>query len=166
MKIGFANKFLSGTGIFLLLWILLWLDWVTGYEVSIFPLYFVPVILGALVFDRAGGFVFVGLAVLGGMAVDFMEGHPYSSEWMRYEHGAVRLIVLSAVVLAFDGYRRTLDSHRRQLAALQKLLTVCPGCGQLRGGDGKWYDAADYREMMKKDTYCVCPVCEAKRAKA
>ena len=147
----------------LLVGFIFWVDQVTGDEVSVFPFYFLPLISATWSFGRTGGLVMGLLIVVGLTGIDLSTSRPYSHEWIRYENAGSRLIVLLVIVGLVAAYRRSLDAHRERLAALEKLLTICPGCGQIAGSDGPWYAASNYDAMREKEAYCVCPQCEAAR---
>ena len=157
------NPLLSTGGIGLLLVAAFLVDWLTGYEVSIFPLYLVSLFAATWRFGRWAGISTATLVAIGIATVEKLGGRPYSVEWLRYEHLASRLVVLLALVWIVDNYRRTLEANRQRLAALEKLLTICPGCGQIAGSDGRWYSAKDYQAMRERESYCICPRCEAAR---
>lgn len=163
VKTNLFQKCMGGIALTALTGAVMLVDWLTGYEVSIFPLYFLPLLLSVVIFGSAGGVVTAIVVVTGSVMIDIANHHHYSSEWLRYEHALMRGIVLLLVVFAVGSYKRTLETHRQRVAALEKLLTICPGCGKIAGGDGQWYGPSDYREMLKKDTYCVCPTCVSKR---
>ena len=65
-------------------------DYVTGYEISVYPFYALPILLMVWFSNRRATAI---ISVLSGLVwwwADAAAGHPYSSEWLRYWDGTVR----------------------------------------------------------------------------
>jgi hypothetical protein len=114
------------------------LDWKTGYEVSSFPVYLLPIGMAFFNFGARGGYI----AALIGAALwtwsDILSGHPYAHELLRYENGAMRLLVYVIFVYGMSLYSETVAVHRRRLEETRRLIPICHGCGKILCSDGKW----------------------------
>ncbi len=66
-------------------------DYLTGYEMTYFIFYVLPVMLAAWYGNRGLGWI---VAIISGsvwLAVDIIDGHPYSHSWYPYWNAMVRL---------------------------------------------------------------------------
>lgn len=114
------------------------LDYVTGYEVTSFPLYFAPIMLAFFYFGKTGGYVAVGVATIVWFTNDFLTGHTYNVEAIRYWNAAARLIIYGFFVYALSTYTRTVEANRRRMAQMQALMPICHTCGKVLCPDGQW----------------------------
>jgi hypothetical protein len=115
-----------------------WLDYASGYEVSIEPVYLVLI---AYVSWQAGTYVGVLASVLAvtiRFFADLEAGLKYTHPWIRYENSASTLVTFLAVAYALSIYRRTVEEHRKRLAIMRRMLPVCHNCGSVQGADGQW----------------------------
>lgn len=60
------------------------LDYITGYEISLFIFYLIPVSIGSWYTGRISGFMVSVIAALIWLIVDFISGHPYSSIFILF----------------------------------------------------------------------------------
>lgn len=137
-----------------------WIDYVSGYEISIGPVYIFLVAYTSWQFNRpAAGVAAAFVATFCHSLADFLDGLQYSHEWIRYENAATWLVVLLATAYALTSYRRTLEVHRSRLESMRRMLPVCHSCGSVRGPDGRWRTF----EQLSNDPFPVvseCPDCE------
>ena len=94
------------------------IDYITGYEVPIYPFYALPILLTVWLGSRRAT---ITIAVLSGLVwwwADTAAGHQYSTEWLRYWDGAVRLMFF--ILVAFAG--TTFKQHRDAIRARVELL--------------------------------------------
>src|SRR5262249_50716491 len=88
-----------------------------GYELSVFPLYIIPVMQLAWEFGwkgaTAGTIVGTCLWVWG----NDLSGWQYSQDWMRLYNGLVRAVLYAFCASGVLLFRRTLETHRRRLEA-------------------------------------------------
>ncbi len=95
-------------------------DYITGYEVTIFPFYSIAILL-ALWLAGTGAAVFISvLSALVGWWVDRTTGHVYSREWLRVWDSLVRLTFFYLVVLAGTNVRRQRDENRARIELLER----------------------------------------------
>ncbi len=115
-----------------------WVDYALG-EIGIGPIYLFLVAYVGWQFNTlaAAGLAAV-VATLCRLWAYYLSGPKYSSHWILYENAATWLIVFFAAAYALMSYRRTLETHRRRLESLRRMLPVCHGCGSMRGPDGRW----------------------------
>jgi len=95
-------------------------DDVTGYEVSIYPFYALPVLL-LVWYDRIS--LALGLAAASTIiwwVIDKHDGHVYPAEWLQYWEALVRFLVYSLVIFAAWTFRRQRDAMRARLALLER----------------------------------------------
>ena len=102
------------------------LDWSTGYEIAVFPVCFLPIILAASYFGHVGGISISILSAILWLLADRALGRVYSSEWLSYENAAARLAAFIPVGLLISMHKNTDDVHRRRLMALRSQIPVCP----------------------------------------
>ena len=152
-----------------------WCDYVTGDELDLFALYFLPISYAAWqVGRRAGVALAVVSAVLWGGA-NVQLGHAYSQPLLGVWGEVVFLATFIGVALAVSRIRRLLD-HERQLnrklaEALAKVkrlsgrLPICIGCKSVQDERGGWHEIEEYFTTQSEDDFifkhCVCPQCLA-----
>lgn len=96
------------------------IDYMTGYEVTFFPFYSIPILMVVwFVNDRLA----IGVSVLSAVSwlcADVASHHPYSSEWLRIWDMIVRLMFFCLVVVAGAGVRRQRDANRARIELLER----------------------------------------------
>ena len=138
---------LSLAGCFLLLAVLGWLDYITGYEMSFFVFYSVPVGIAAWYVGRWPAIGVALGATVSWLLADYFGGAKYSAPFFYYWNSTIHFLafIINAVTIAKiknDLDRRhalagELESARETLRTLSALLPVCPACGKLRDrGEG------------------------------
>jgi hypothetical protein len=138
-----------------------WTDYVTGYEISVLPLYAVPV--GFMTW-AVGSVPGVLLALASGLVwwwADRASGHPYSAAWIGYSNAAVRTVMYLFVVVAIAYIRDTVGLVRRRARALTGPVPVCTRCRRLCDPAGSW---SDFETFLRLHTSAqpvakVCPDC-------
>jgi len=135
-------------------------DCVTTYEVNIGPLYIVLVGYATWQLGFASGIFFAVLCMTLWALGDYSTGHRFSHVWLLYENAGIRLFTYSMAVTAVFIYKRTLEAHRRRLAMLERLLSVCPGCGCITVNEAGWRKASEFHQKPKQ-LYTLCPTCAA-----
>lgn len=140
-----------------LAWVM-WVDTLTGYEVSVMLLYALPVGLAAWMLDARAGAVLAVLSALAWFWSDWLVGHQYSHDWIRVVNAINRVayfLLIAAVV-------RHVLARRRVLAARRgSPVGVCARCDQWGASDGAWRTHADHLTewcQVKLD-HKVCPDC-------
>jgi hypothetical protein len=121
-----------------------YVDWTTGYEVSVFLLYTVPVGVAT----RRQGLVAGLLASTAAMATwvwaDVQGGHVYSQHWFLYVNALNRLacFVLTVLSVSYLGakYQRLSD----KVQAFTGEIPHCNQCHRFGAPDGYWRSAEQY----------------------
>ena len=97
-------------------------DYLTGYEVTIFPFYSIPILLvvwcGNL---RSAIVVSLCSAIAWFWAPTRPPGHVYSREWLQLWDAVVRLMFFCLVTFAGEAVRQQRDAARARVALLERL---------------------------------------------
>ena len=94
------------------------IDYLTGYEVTIWPFYSIPILLMVWSGDMKLAVFISVLSTFAWWWVDKASGHLYSSEWLRAWDGIVRLMFFCLVM--FSGW--TFGQQRAAITARLELL--------------------------------------------
>jgi hypothetical protein len=137
-----------------------YLDAVTGYELSVFLLYILPVALAAHFMGLRAGVATALLACLTWAVADRVSGHRYSHDWYFYVNAMHRLacFLLAVVALRFVALRGIL---RKIGGTRSEQVPVCQQCHRLGANDGYWRSIESYfseirgTQVQRK----VCPDC-------
>ncbi len=137
------------------------IDYVTGYEVSVFLLYVVPVALSTRFF---GVYMGVGMALVSAavwMAVDHLTGHQYSHAWIWYVNAANRMICFVLAVWAISYFESRQQRLKQRLSAFNGPIPVCTQCHRLSANDGYWWEVDGYLQEFggAQPQHKVCPDC-------
>jgi hypothetical protein len=165
-------------GCWLLLGGLGWLDYATGYEMSFFVFYSVPVGVAAWWVGRWAAIEMAVGATVTWLLADYFSGAKYSALFFYYWNSIIHFLafVINAVTIAkikSDVDQRhllaaELETAREALRAVSKLMPACPVCGKpqeraaVSGGAAL---AALAREQPELEV-ALCAECLADRVKA
>lgn len=138
-----------------------WIDSLTGYEVSVFMLYALPVALATSRLGAKAGLAIAVAATVVWVWADEASGHSYSMPWILYVNAFNRAVFFGLTVLAIRylvGRQRRL---LRQLSAFQGLQSVCTPCHHIAGPDGYWRTFEDHLTEFggAHIQHKVCPDC-------
>ncbi len=150
-----------------LLALVAWLDLVTGPEISVFPLYILPLLWAVWHANLTIGLWLSLLAALVRRWIDYHEGHSYSNWWIFWEVGLASLTTYAFVVFSFHIFKRGRKIDHERIRRLEEMLPLCPACRRVRNHNGDWTGLeACLREPMPGPPECrLCPECaEAKPA--
>ncbi len=115
-----------------------YVDWTTGFEVSVFLLYTVPVGLATRRLGGAAGM----LASLAAMGVwvwaDIQGGHVYSQRWFLCVNALNRLACFVLTVLAVSYLGAKYQRLSAKLQAFSGEIPQCTQCDRLGAPDGYW----------------------------
>jgi signal transduction histidine kinase len=103
-----------------LIFAIAFVDYVTGYEVTIYPFYAVPILLMVWFGDLR---VAIGISVTSTLLwwlVDKAVDHVYSSEWLRVWEAVVRLIFFGLVLFAGWSIKRQRHEVRTRIELLER----------------------------------------------
>jgi hypothetical protein len=130
------------TGCFLLLSLLGYLDYITGYELSFFVFYSVPVGIAAWYLGRWPAIGLALGATVTWLLADYFGGVKYSSTFFYYWNSTIHFLafIINAVTIAkikSDLDQRhvlaaELESARETLRRVVARLPACPACGKAR----------------------------------
>jgi signal transduction histidine kinase len=101
-----------------LMFVIVFVDYVTGYEVTIYPFYAVPILLMVWFGDLRVAIAISVASTVAWWAVDKAVGHVYSTEWLRVWDATVRLMFFGLV--SFAGW--SVKRQRREVRARIELL--------------------------------------------
>ncbi|MDE1998480.1 MAG: hypothetical protein KGI91_15945 [Burkholderiales bacterium] len=138
-----------------------WVDYATGYEVSVFLLYAIPIGLATTFFGRVGGVWLVLAATVAWMGVDRLTGHQYSHAWIWIVNAANRMACfsLTVVVVSHIQFRRSVLAKR--FVALSGGVPVCTQCLRFGAKDGHWWQGGAFLQEFAgaQPVSKVCPDC-------
>jgi hypothetical protein len=149
-----------------LLAIIAWLDFLTGYEVSLFLFYLIPIWWVTRSVNLAAGLFFCLLSAVILRLADYEAGHHISREWIYWERGTTGFITFSVIALYVHSFDRRLSSAKTKLKQLEGILPICMVCHRIMDKNGSWGDLDTYlhehtaAEVEKR----VCPHCSGAKA--
>jgi signal transduction histidine kinase len=98
-----------------------YLDYITGYEVSLFLFYAVPILFSVWFIDRNCTILVVLVSAVVWWWADSMAGHPYSASWVHVWETAVRLVFFGFVGIAGSAIKSRQRSSEAWVANIQRL---------------------------------------------
>jgi hypothetical protein len=142
-----------------------WLDYASGYEVSVYALYAFPVAWIAWKVNMLWGTVFSALATGEWLWADFADGHRYAHAWIPWERAAMNFAVFVFIAFSFYQFKRNLANKSRKVKQLEGILPVCIACNRISDAEGKWTDLETYlREHSNAQAESrLCPDCAGAR---
>jgi signal transduction histidine kinase len=96
------------------------IDYLTGYEVTVWPFYSIPILLMIWFGDRNLAVLFSVLSIFAWWWVDKASGHLYSSEWLRVWDAIVRLMFFCLVMFAGSAFKEQRDASRARIELLER----------------------------------------------
>jgi hypothetical protein len=157
-----------------LLLLVVWLDYISGSELSFFVFYFLPLSLVSWYTNRYVGTAFAAVATGTWVVVDYFEGRVYTLWLARYWNAGVRFIAFLTIALAFAYIKQKLLQEQqltRQLTTalaevkrLSGFLPICAACKKIRNDQGYWEQIETYiRDHSEAEfTHSICPECMPK----
>jgi len=151
-----------------------YIDYLTGYKISLFVFYFIPIIIGTRRLGLLSGILLSVVSVIMRDMADYLDGRPYASEWIAVWNTFMRLASFLTVTWLTAHYTlllaryRTLAATRRKLAAevkvLEGLLPICTSCKKICNDQGNWEPVEHYIEhhTEAKFAHDTCPECRKK----
>ena len=150
---------------------LIWLDYKSGVELSLFAFYLIPISLAAW---QLGSIEAITTSVLSGISWaigDLLGGHTYSHHFYAIWNTLLHLTSFIIVAIALYKIRVLLEAERSKTEALEKalaevtvlegLLPICCECKKIKKDDGGWQQIEDYIADRSKAafTHGYCPDC-------
>jgi signal transduction histidine kinase len=96
------------------------IDYITGYEVTIFPFYSIPILLMVWFGNRKLAIFMSVLCTLEWWWADAASGHVYSHEWLRVWDAIVRLMFFCLVMFAAWAIKGQRDTSRARIDLLER----------------------------------------------
>jgi len=96
------------------------IDYLTGYEVTVWPFYSIPILLLVWFGDMKLAVLISVLSTFAWWWVDKASGHLYSSEWLRVWDGIVRLMFFCLVMFAGWTFGQQRAAIRARLELLER----------------------------------------------
>jgi hypothetical protein len=149
------------------------LDYVTGDELDLFVLYFLPIAWAAWHVSRPAA---ITLSVFSGalwFSANIYLGHVYSQPLLGAWGEVVMLATFLGTALATSRIRSLLEHERvlngqlaEALAKVKKLsgrLPICMSCKSIQDGAGNWQEIEGYFTHQSEDDFVfkqmICPNC-------
>lgn len=150
-----------GVAVLLLLALSAYIDMATGYEVSVFLLYMLPVALATRWMGVPGGVLTALLATALWTWADRSSGHQYSHPWFLYINAMNRLVCFMLPVVVIRYIKARHDAARKKWQTLTGDMSVCNTCQRVGASDGYWRPFESYlTEVAQADVHHkVCPDC-------
>jgi signal transduction histidine kinase len=96
------------------------LDYLTGYEVSVWPFYSIPILLMLWFGNRRLAVLISVVSAAAWWWADKASGHVYSSEWLRLWDAIVRLMFFCLIIFAGWTFRQQRDAIRARFELLER----------------------------------------------
>jgi hypothetical protein len=150
------------------------LDWMTGYEVSFFVFYFIPILLCSWYMGLAYTTVLSVISALVWSTADILSGHIYTSNLYVVWNTLVRLtsfLMIGWIVYrmkeGFNREKKSAEELRRALSeikVLEAFLPICAQCKKIRNQQGEWLQMEVYigQHSNTHFSHGYCPDCAKK----
>jgi len=145
----------------LLLIVIGYVDYATGYEVSVFILYALPIAWIAWSVNLPAGLALAVLASAFWITADRASGHVYQHAWVQWERTAMHFVNFGFIAFSFSQFRRSHDRQKNRVQQLEGVLPICIACKRVRNSQGNWTDLDEYLRLQGGTTAesCICPEC-------
>jgi diguanylate cyclase (GGDEF) domain len=100
-----------------------YLDYATGFEVSLSFLYIVPIAFATWYLNSKAGYLVTAVSVLIFILSNWAAGEAYSQEIIRYWNGFTRLVVYVLIIWLLQEFKRAL-AHERMLSQTDYLTGI------------------------------------------
>ena len=117
-----VNPLLVNSISLIILLVIGWLDYITGYEFGFFIFYFIPVAIAAWLCGKRSGLVMAFASALCWYLSDKYTNHPYSQAFFIYWEMFMRLISFLTTALTVSRIREMLLNEERLNAELRRAL--------------------------------------------
>jgi hypothetical protein len=146
---------------FILLVVVGWGDYATGYEVSFGPLYALTIAWTTWRLNLAWGLAFSVLSPGIWLYADLASGDHYRRWWHAWERAAMMLIMMVFVAVSFHVFKRVLRAEQKRAKEMEGALPICACCKRIQDSNGYWMEMGAYlREHSKLDPQSkLCPEC-------
>ena len=96
------------------------IDYLTGYDVTIYPFYSIPILIMVWFGDMKLAVVLSVLSTVAWWWADKAAGHHYSTEWLRVWEAIMRFLYFSLVMFAGWAFKKQRDNIRARLELLER----------------------------------------------
>ena len=103
------------------LFVIAWLDFITGYEFGFFIFYFIPVSISAWLNGRKAGLLMACMAAACWYLSDFYTHHPYSKAYLIYWEMWIRWLTFLTTALTVAKIRELIDREKQLKNELTKV---------------------------------------------
>ncbi len=175
MQIQTLPKWVLATAVFGSVFLLGWLDWLTGHELNFFVFYFLPVSLGAWFLGLGPAIALAVLSAVVWFTANDLVGPTSSTPFFAVWNTSIRLVsfltigyAVSRMQAALAEEHATSEMLRKALSeikVLESFLPICAQCKKIRDTQGAWQPLETYISQHSNTHFShgFCPEC-AKRA--
>jgi K+-sensing histidine kinase KdpD len=149
-------------------------DYVTGYEISFSIFYLLPIVLVTWLVGWRYGIASAILSATVWLMADLLVHPPYSSPLVPLWNAMVRLGFFVIVVTVLSRLEQALNKQRQLIAELREalsrirtlsgLLPICASCKRIRDDQGYWNQLEAYIQEHSEVEFShgICPECARK----
>jgi len=113
------------------------LEYWSSSEISLFPLYLIPIGLAFFAFGPIAAYAACGVASLAWLIAE-LHTSSFSQAWIPYQGMVSRGFIYFLITWLLSHYAEAVKLSRARLTNLKRLLPICPDCGMLFCHDGQW----------------------------
>lgn len=151
-----------------------WVDYLTGFAVSLSVFYLIPISMVVWHVGRAAGIVVAGLSAIAWLLVDLFSDMSLPTTFLPCWQAVMRLVFFLIVIFLLNGRQRAEQEREKLIAELQEalanvktlrgLLPICSSCKKVRDDRGYWNQIESFvRERSEAAfSHSICPECEKK----
>ena len=104
------------------LFVIGWLDYITGYEFGFFIFYFIPVSISAWFNGRKAGLIMACLSAACWYLSDYYSHHPYSKSFLIYWEMWIRWLTFLTTAFTVAKIRELMDREKQLTLELTKAV--------------------------------------------
>ncbi|MFA5367230.1 MAG: hypothetical protein WC333_05080 [Dehalococcoidia bacterium] len=151
-----------------------YIDYITGYEFGFFVLYFIPIAIASWLFGiRYAAFFSVASAIVWVLS-DRYSGHTYDHVLYLVWNAIIRLLAFLLIGLFLSRIHILLAEERKftgdlnralnEIKTLSELLPICAWCKRVRDDKGYWQQLEEYVKTHTEVQFShgLCQDCAAK----
>lgn len=150
------------------------IDWITGYKLNFFVFYFLPVSVGAWYIGYGAAVVLALLCAFVWFIADAMSGQIYDSYFYAVWNTMIRLTSFLAIGWSVSKIREVINRERgvsealrrsmSEVKVLEGFLPICSECKKIRDEEGGWQQLESYISDQTNAlfSHSYCPDCAKK----
>jgi len=144
--------------------ITIFVDLVTGLEVTVVPFYVIATAVVTWRHSFAVGILGAMISAAGWTYSEIVDGLYYTSSFAMMVNLGSRFGAFLLVAYGVTVYRQSLAAHRERLRLLEYFVCCCPSCGRLSAARDGWFSPA---ELFAGGRHPVryCPECSGQGRK-